>query len=166
MKNTVIISAFPCCGKTTCANNLKDFFDFADSDSSNFSWLDKKAGIRHPDFPNNYIEHIKSLIGKKDIIFVSSHKTVREALKQNNIHYILAYPLNTPENKQIWHKRMIGRGNDSAFINTIMDNWDNWLDELILETYPIHYVLNEEREGTKNRSVLDADSLEDILAVA
>ena len=55
---------------------------FADSDSSVFSWIEvngKKE--RNPDFLSDYIEHIKSLIGKVDYIFVSSHGDVRDATR-------------------------------------------------------------------------------------
>ena len=41
-KGTIIISAFPACGKTWCVNNLHDKFDMSDSDSSNFSWVYNK----------------------------------------------------------------------------------------------------------------------------
>ena len=42
-KDTIIISAFPACGKTWCVENLKDKFDMSDSDSSNFSWVYNKT---------------------------------------------------------------------------------------------------------------------------
>ena len=83
MKNTHVISAFLGCGKTTAYIKLKDKIDVLDSDSSFF---DKK------DFPRNYIEHIKSNIGKVDVIFVSSHQIVRNALKENNITFSMYYP--------------------------------------------------------------------------
>ena len=71
------------CGKTTCYIKLKDKLKVLDSDSSTF---DKK------DFPENYIKHIKENIGKVDIIFVSSHQVVRNAMKENNIPYSIYYP--------------------------------------------------------------------------
>lgn len=165
MKNTAVISAFPCCGKTTATNNLKDFYDFSDSDSSMFSWLDKEKGIRNPDFPSNYIEHIKGLIGKKDIVFVSTHESVRRALEEANIGYCLVYPENTPENKTIWEKRMRERNNDQSFIDFILKNWDDMIDDMESETFPVHYVLGYERDGVTNRNILDANSLEDIVSV-
>ena len=54
-----------------------------DSDSSTF---DKK------NFPENYITHIKNKISIVDIILVSSHKVVRDALVKNNINFTLVYP--------------------------------------------------------------------------
>lgn len=165
MKNTAVISAFPCCGKTTATNSLSDFYDFSDSDSSMFSWLDKEKGLRHPDFPSNYIEHIKSLIGVKDVVFVSTHKTVRQALEKANIPYCLVYPQNTPENKTLWEKRMKERNNDQPFIDFILNNWDEMIEDMESETFPVHYILGYEKDGVTNRKVLDANSLEDIISV-
>ena len=82
-----IISAFPACGKTTyykewskyspenvwrTRNNGEDAYDesgnpvgfkILDSDSSEFSWVKDENGnntsIRDPEFPQNYIDHIK-----------------------------------------------------------------------------------------------------------
>ena len=112
MKETKIISAYPCCGKTYAFENYQDIYSILDSDSSEFSWIyrertddelqkikedlesmlspinaDKefervrheKIKERNPNFPNNYIEHIKENIGKVDYIFVSSHLVVRQA---------------------------------------------------------------------------------------
>lgn len=48
--------------------------------------------ISNPDFPVNYINYIKDMVGKVDVIFVSTHYNVRQALGDNNISYILVYP--------------------------------------------------------------------------
>ena len=95
MKNTKIVSAFPCCGKTYYFENKKDLV-VLDSDISNFSWIKDENGNntkeRNPEFPNNYIEHIKENIGKVDIIFVSSHKVVRDALSESGLNWSLVIP--------------------------------------------------------------------------
>ena len=64
---TLVVSAFPGCGKSHLFRN-KGEKKILDSDSSTF---DKSQ------FPQNYIEHIKFNIGEVDIILVSSHKEVR-----------------------------------------------------------------------------------------
>jgi spore cortex formation protein SpoVR/YcgB (stage V sporulation) len=56
VKKTLVISAFPGCGKSHFFRNNKDK-EVLDSDSSKFD----KAH-----FPKNYIEHIKSNLGKVD----------------------------------------------------------------------------------------------------
>jgi endo-1,4-beta-D-glucanase Y len=88
---------------------------------------------RDPDFPNNYIEHIKSNIGKVDVIFVSSHEVVRKALAENNIKTIIVYP--GKELKEEWIRRFKQRGNNEGFINFISSNWDKFIEEIGNEDY-------------------------------
>jgi len=81
MSKAIVIAGFPGVGKTTFYNNTT--LDVLDSDSSKF---DKD------DFPQNYIEHIKKNLDKVDIILVSTHKEVREALKKEKISFIIIVP--------------------------------------------------------------------------
>jgi hypothetical protein len=120
--NTRIISAFPGCGKSHYYRENKDLI-VLDSDSSTF---DKS------DFPRNYIEHIKSNIGKAHIIMVSSHKEVREALVDNNIKFELVYP--NLSIKEEFIQRYKDRGSPEKFINLLESNWGNWIGELELQT--------------------------------
>lgn len=99
--NTKIISVFHACGKTYAFKKLNEKgYKILDSDSSQFSWCydynpvnsDKIEKYRNPEFPKNYIQHIKENIGKVDYIFVSSHKEVRGALIENGIYFTLVYP--------------------------------------------------------------------------
>jgi len=122
--DTKVISAFPGIGKTYFVQNSN--LRVADSDSSKFSWLYK--GVRHPDFPWNYMEHIKELMGTIDIILVSSHRVVREALVENNIDFVLIFPERNLKAEYI--ERFKLRGNDMAFIDMISDNWDTFIDEM------------------------------------
>lgn len=125
--NTFIISGFPAIGKTYITQN-KDKLNISciDSDSSKFSWLSE--GVRNPDFPNNYIEHIKSNVGKVEYIFVSSHKEVREALYNNNLPHIIVYP--DKSLKEEYLDKYYTRGNNSKFTSFISDNWNNFIDDL------------------------------------
>lgn len=131
--DTFVISAFPACGKSHCFNNLNGKgLKILDSDSSKFSWVKDINGEnttkRNPNFPQNYIQHIKENIGKVDIIFVSSHEIVRKALLENNITTILVYPYKKCKNE--WIERFKQRGNDEKFIKFISDNWDNFIDDM------------------------------------
>lgn len=128
---TKIISGFPAVGKSHFYENNSELI-VLDSDSSKFSWISE--GVRHPEFPQNYIEHIKSNIGKANVILVSSHKVVRDALKENNIHYTLMYPDKSLKDEYI--QRYKHRGNNDAFIKMIDSNWDSFIDEIEQETYP------------------------------
>ena len=132
MKETFVISAFPGTGKTYLYNQYKgkNSLIILDSDSSNFSWIKDECGnnttTRNPDFPNNYINHIKENIGKVDIIFVSSHDIVRQALSDNGIKYIVVYPENNCKDEYL--ERYRNRGNTEEFINMMDKNWDKFID--------------------------------------
>lgn len=124
---TRIISAFPGTGKSYYHNKYPK--TTLDSDSSNFSWIYPKEGkkVRHPDFPNNYIKHIKDNIGKYNYIFVSSHKEVRDALLNECIFFYLIYPRFS--DRDFYMKRYEDRGSPEGFINLINNNWHDWIKE-------------------------------------
>ena len=132
---TRIISAFPGTGKTTYFNAHPK--TTLDSDSSEFSWVKDENGNntkkRNPNFPQNYIEHIKENIGKYEFIFVSSHKEVREALKENCLHFYLIYP--TENRKEEFIKRYKDRNNPNGFIKLLESKWEEWLKECSFERY-------------------------------
>lgn len=131
MKNTKVISGFPAVGKSFLFDNSK--FVIIDSDSSSFSWIEK--GVRNPDFPNNYIQHIRENIGVADYILVSSHDAVRKALQENNIAYTLVYPAIELKNEYI--ERYKNRGNDGSFISFIESKWGEFIQDIEKETFPM-----------------------------
>lgn len=125
--NTKVISAFPATGKSWLTEELNTKgLTALDSDSSKFSWVSE--GVRNPDFPNNYILHIKENIGKVDYIFVSSHKEVRDAMNNNLIPYIVIYPHASLYEEYI--DRFIKRGNTKEFISFISQRWYSFINEL------------------------------------
>jgi hypothetical protein len=127
--DTLIISAFPGTGKTYFYNNSNK--RVLDSDSSNFSWIDGGGigpSVRNPEFPQNYIDHIKENIGKYDIILVSSHKEVRESLVKNGIKFTLIYPERNLKDEYL--QRYINRGSDDKFIGIMYRNWDLFIDDM------------------------------------
>ena len=128
---TVIVSAFPACGKSYVYENQSRYgVTCLDSDSSEFSWVKDTQGCntseRNPDFPANYIQHIKDNIGKVDIIFVSSHDVVVGALEENELTYVKVVP--SRECRAEWIGRFWLRGNDDKFICFIRDNWVKFTD--------------------------------------
>ncbi len=127
---TKIISAFPGTGKSYY-HKLHPGTTL-DSDSSNFSWVKDENGNntkeRNPNFPENYIEHIKANIGKYEYIFVSSHKEVREALLDNCLFFFLVYP--DRGRKEEFIQRYKDRGNNESFIQLVESKWDEWINEL------------------------------------
>lgn len=144
---TIIISAFPGTGKTYFYEKYKNSdIKVLDSDSSNFSWIKDKNGNntteRNPDFPQNYINHIKENIGKVDIIFVSSHDIVRKALKDNNINYINIIPYDSCKDEYL--RRYRNRGNSESFISMMDKNWDSFIDSMIKDDTDCLMVFNNE----------------------
>lgn len=132
MKNTVVVSAFPCCGKTYAFEHFQDKYSILDSDSSDFSWIKDECGNntkqRNPDFPDNYIKHIQDNIGKVDIIFVSSHLKVRQALEDVGISFCTIYP--KPEMLNEWIGRMYRRGSSKEFIQFQIEHWDEFVNNI------------------------------------
>lgn len=133
MKDTLVISAFPCCGKSYMYKNYQYKYSILDSDSSDFKWLSKEEKIANPDFPNNYIKHIQDNIGKIDIIFVSSHLEVRELMTKAKIEFCTVYPDEKLLNE--WVGRMYRRGNDKSFIDFQIDHWDQFMKDIYTEPY-------------------------------
>ena len=127
---TKIISAFPGTGKSVYHSKHKD--TTLDSDSSMFSWVVGSDGIkkRNPDFPANYINHIKENIGKYEYILVSSHKEVRDALLDACLFFYLVYP--DSDRKEEFIERYKNRGNDENFIQLVNSKWNDWMYEISL----------------------------------
>lgn len=122
---TRIVSAFPGTGKSYYCN-----YDISQYDPTPYGYcidIDSSKFDKN-NFPTNYIEHIKSNIGKHAIIFVSSHKVVRDALVAEGIPFTLVYP--TIEQKHEYIQRYRQRGNDEKFITLVESNWYNWIVEL------------------------------------
>ena len=123
---TRIISAFPGTGKSVFHKNNPT--TTLDSDSSNFSWTYENGNKeRNPDFPQNYVDHIKENIGKYDFIFVSSHEAVREILLNNCLFFYWVCP--SADRKQEFINRYKERGSDDAFVKLLDTNWDSWMKE-------------------------------------
>lgn len=163
-KNTLVISAFPACGKSYYTNHYSNYTKIIlDSDSSNFSWMEKDGEkFRNPLFPQNYINYIKANLGKADIIFVSSHKTVRDVLKENNIDYFIIYPEPTIDNRSVWVKRMRDRGSSDSLITTVYNNWFDWLGEIQCESFPYHYILDCSNNAESNGMWIDEKVIDNI----
>ena len=134
-KTTIVISAFPACGKSYTYKNFNGKpYTMLDSDSSKYSWIYEngiKTDKRNPNFIEDYMAHIKENIGKVDCIFVSSHKDVRQALRDNNIKYFMVYP--SLDMKEEMLNRMKERGNDDKFIAFQRDHFEEFVTDIIME---------------------------------
>lgn len=159
MKRTLIVSAFPACGKTYLYNNQKNLvfnfngekicYSFLDSDSSKF--------IKYDGWEKEYADHIEKNIGSVDFIFVSQHDLILQELKDRQIPFITVAPDNTSQIsakekrliKQQWFGRFVLRDNShisdiNAWLKNLSENYDNWTSEEQLTKYdPVSFfVLN------------------------
>lgn len=134
-----VIAGFPGIGKSHFKKNGDG--KVLDSDSMKFSWKDKEKGERNPDFPENYLKHIKDNLYKADIILVSTHDEVRQGLKDNDIEFELVYPEIGLKDEYI--KRYEDRGNDDKFIKFFKDGWDEMIKGMEKEKGPKHIVLKK-----------------------
>lgn len=131
MLKTKIYSVFPGVGKTHLFNNSNGLV-ISDSDSSLFSWIvEQGSKVRNPEFPNNYIKHIESLIGKVDVILVSTHKEVIQGLIEAGIDFKIIYP-NT-KLKAYYLERYTKRGSDESFIELMDEMWDVFIMDIKCE---------------------------------
>lgn len=126
---TIICSAFCGTGKTYICENIKKVIEFECWKYDNYNL-----------FPFNYINDIKSQIGKQDIIFISTNPVVLEELNRIGIDITLVYP--KKELKKEYLQRYKQRGSSKNFIETLDRNWYNWLEEISNQTYCNHIILD------------------------
>lgn len=141
MKDTKLISAFPGCGKSHLFRNAGDKV-ILDSDSSTF---DKS------EFPKNYITHIKENMGKVDVILISSHDVVRDALLVNGLKFTLVYPDISIKDEYI--QRYIDRGNNDAFVKLLEENWESWIGDM------------ENQKGCNHIKLKSGEYLSDVIKI-
>lgn len=94
---------------------------------------DDEIRVRNPEFPDNYIEYIKDQLefDKYDYIFASSHESVRKALNEEGIDFIIVFPKRKLKNE--WINRCYLRENNGFPLSVLVDNWDKWIDQMYLE---------------------------------
>ncbi len=96
----MIVVGYQCVGKSTLAKNL---YDCIDLESSNF-FVD---GKRDENWYKVYVNIAKHLSDQKNIVFISSHKIVREYLNEQNIEFLVVCP--SLELKEEWLKKLKDR---------------------------------------------------------
>jgi len=119
----MIISAFPATGKSYIFGNHKTIpslegLTFGDSDSSTF---DKD------EFPQNYLEHILKRKDEVDVLFVSTHASVRRAMLDAGLTFVQVMP--DPALKAQYLERCRLRGSPDAMISFLDTNWDSFFDD-------------------------------------
>lgn len=127
---TIIISAFPGMGKSYAVEHLPQY-KMLDLESSNYSWIKTNDGkVRNPLFAQNYIDTIIKIRsqGLYEVVFVSSHKIVRQALQNHKIYYYLVYPDISLKDQYI--RRYRERGNEQEFVELLEQKWEQWISQI------------------------------------
>ena len=136
MKRAIIICGFPGVGKSCAASNRVHILD---AESSAFSWIWKMGEPfgkeRNPEFPTNYIKHIRNAAKNYDIVLAASHETVREALKSEGIQYVIVAPRRELKNEYL--RRYLERGSDIDFIELLNEKWDEFLTSVENDGAPV-----------------------------
>ena len=142
--NTLVVSAFAGTGKTTLCSN--DNLEVLDMDSALFD----KA-----DFPENYMRELRHELDKGEYryIFVSTHASMRAAMAKESINFVLVYPRH--ELKEEYRKRYIERNSPHEFVESIMKNWEDMLDNCAAQEDCIHTIL-ESGEHLEDRFLMSA----------
>ena len=125
---TLIVSAFPGCGKTYLVNKYNGVYN-------NYSLVDKDNGfLKSYDDYKAYTDEICDLIGNVNIIFVSQYPEVLQMLRSKGYKYIVVAPNNLPLmstktkllNKQQWFGRFVLRHNSAEWLKILEDNYERW----------------------------------------
>ncbi len=140
MRKAMVICGFPGVGKTSVANNR---INILDAESSAFSWIIdpehlEKGRKRDPNFPLNYIKYIQDNMERYDVILVSSHQNVRDALKAEGIPYIIVAPW--AELKNEYMIRYLRRGSEIEFIDLMQNAWGDFLRGIEVDGAPVIYL--------------------------
>ena len=150
-----IVSAFPATGKTYYAERHPNVLD---SDSSSFSWISPDGFLkrderqRHPDWPHNYIRHIKEQVHQGKLVLVSTHGEVRGLLEDQELSFTLVYP--AFDLRTYYLKRMVDRGSPRWLVDKIDLMWPSMLAELEAQRGCRHVVL---RRGEYLSDALEAN---------
>jgi carbamoylphosphate synthase small subunit len=129
-KNRLIVSGFPALGKTYVTETfLERGYNVQDSDSSGFS--------KHEDFPKNYLDYIRN--SDANLIFVSTHESVVNGILNDpelNENYHIVMPSFGMKDEII--DRMIRRGSPEALCEIVMNNYNDWIFELLKLNTNLH----------------------------
>jgi adenylate kinase family enzyme len=85
----IIVVGYQGIGKSTLCNNKNISFKFIDLESSTFRG---KNGIRPDDWYVYYVNVAIDLSKQNNIVFVSSHKEVRDLLKDTTENVVMVFP--------------------------------------------------------------------------
>jgi hypothetical protein len=143
-KNTIVVSAMFCCGKTFLYHNNQTLYSIIDLDEeldpkSNRGKSNKVSHIMRKD----YLSKIKECLGEYDFVFIAPRPNVLQELRSSKIPYVSVYPENTPECYKEWEKRNKDRNSEWLW-NACKNYWSYLLNKMKIDAYAKkHYILKE-----------------------
>lgn len=133
MIDTKVYCVFPAAGKTWLYLHQDKYgLKMLDSDSSQFHWELGAEGkglvrIKNPEWPDNYIRYIKNNIGIANMILVSTHKEVRNALNAAGIDYIIVLPEKDAKAEYIGRCYIREQERqEGCSVDAMYNNWEKW----------------------------------------
>lgn len=142
----MIISGFPCIGKTTLGR--QNGISVVDLESTRYKYiLDQsienlesvKLNLncpRNPKWPENYIEAIEEAKEKYDIIFVLGRYDFNLQMLERGISFWVAYPDPTISQKEEYLERARRRNNPQEFMEIFSANYEKWQNRMELLPVP------------------------------
>ena len=149
----MIIAAHAGTGKTYFSKNVYDSVDFVcmpykyylpdgfvagEEDESIKADLDL---IMREEWPDNYCKAVINVYNEHKYVIIPPIGSVLEALRDEEIPYILCYPERSA--KFEYESRYRKRGNSESFLSVFIDHWDLFLEEMESDPGDNHVVLKK-----------------------
>jgi hypothetical protein len=153
MKNTIIIAAgLPSMKNEYCKMIKEDKSDITAISlrSDYFRYCETGKGFLHinTQFPENYVNIVKELIGVADIVFVSTFPEVLTNMDDTGVDYVLVYPDRSM--KGDWNSRC----GDNPMGQLVDVAWDEFIDKFESSKCPVKFILSNEL-GEKTSTIND-----------
>jgi len=129
----MIICGYAGIGKSTAAKNMPGVVDL-ESTPFKKNW-------------EMYVDVAQHMNKNGYHVLLSCHKELRDELIKRKQPFFVAVP--SIQHKESYRQRYIDRGNDEAFINLQIDNWEKWLKEIYESREDLNIlVLQDKEDGT------------------
>jgi hypothetical protein len=131
-----IISVFSCCGKTSFV--LKNYRKFNVCDHDVYDYKFVGLGKTRENWIDLYMDHLDWIKDKYDYILINAIPEILNKLPKD-IPVIFPYR----EDRHEYLGRAASRSLSVAFLQTLNEEWDNWIDSCITREVKFQLVHNE-----------------------
>jgi hypothetical protein len=152
-QRAILICGFPGVGKTWLSGKAyRERFPglpIEDLESITFTYEDDAHKIKRPDFPSNYVSHIKERCKLPGIVMVTSHEKTRKLMLEQGLKFVSVYPL--IELKEEYLARYKNRNSPQEIIDVVDRLWVEFITGFQAE------------RGYKHKQLAAGQFLEDII---